>query len=149
MDVEEAILKRKSIRRFAQRPLAEEEIQTLLAVGRKTPSAGATRPLILFAVSDKELKDKLCEACLGQESVRNAPTCIVVAANYNTFARYGRRGVRYTYMEAGHAGQNIALKAVEMGLGTVMIGAFKDSRVKEVLGIAEDPLYVILVGAIA
>jgi len=33
-------------------------------------------------------------------------------------------------------------------LGTVMIGAFGDEEVKEVLGIKEEPLYIIPVGKI-
>ncbi|MEM2559091.1 MAG: nitroreductase family protein, partial [Nitrososphaerota archaeon] len=43
-------------------------------------------------------------------------------------------------------GQNIYLQCVSLGLGCVVIGAFYDSRVKEILGVDEEPLYVIPVG---
>jgi nitroreductase len=51
-------------------------------------------------------------------------------------------------MEVGHSGQNVALQAVSMGLGTVMIGAFQDDSVKTLLRLSADeiPLYLIPVG---
>ena len=51
-------------------------------------------------------------------------------------------------MEVGHVGQNISLQANALSLGSVMIGAFDDKQVKEILGINEDPLYIIPVGKI-
>ena len=147
MDVEEAIGKRRSIRRFKDDPLTPEEVERLLNAGRRTPSAGGRRPLKLYAIEQPEVKNKLMEAAIGQKSVGGAPVVIVVAADYpKIIAKYRNRGYRYAMIEAGHCGQNIALVAVSMGLGTVMIGAFNDNRVKEVLGIQEDPLYLIPVG---
>lgn len=55
---------------------------------------------------------------------------------------------RYVHMEVGHMGQNISLQALALKLGTVMIGAFDDEQVKEILGIKEEPLYIIPVGKI-
>jgi len=51
-------------------------------------------------------------------------------------------------MEAGHAVQNACLQAIVLGLGAVMIGAFHDDRVKEVLDLSgdEEPLYILPVG---
>ena len=49
-------------------------------------------------------------------------------------------------MEVGHAAQNVYLQAVSLDLGTVVIGAFNDSKVKKVvnLGERENPLYIFL-----
>jgi len=147
MELKEAIEKRKSIRTFKDESLTEEEIQQLLWAGRKVPSAGARRPCILHVVIDKVLKERLCEAALDQKCIREAPVVIVVMADYlKATSKYHRRGYRYTFMEAGHIGQNISLMAVSLGLGCVMIGAFHDGQVKEVLGIVEDPLYLIPIG---
>jgi nitroreductase len=51
-------------------------------------------------------------------------------------------------MECGHIGQNVSLQAVSLGLDTVMVGAFDDERVREVLSIPQEetPLYIIPVG---
>jgi nitroreductase len=45
-------------------------------------------------------------------------------------------------------GQNVSLQAISLNLGAVMIGAFGDEEVKEVLGIEQEPLYIIPVGKI-
>jgi SagB-type dehydrogenase family enzyme len=74
---------------------------------------------------------------------------IVVAAVYErTTQTYGSRGVRYVDMEAGHVGQNVYLMATAMGLGAVVIGAFHDEQVQQVLQLPKDqaPLYIIPVG---
>ena len=151
MTVEEAINKRKSIRRYKDEPVTLDEIRKLIEVGHKVPSAGGIHPLAIYSIEDKETKNKLCEAALSQECIRQAPVVLVVAADFVKMSgRYSRggRGDRYCYMEAGHAGQNISLMAASLGLGCVMIGAFSDSRVKEVLGINESPIYLIPVGRI-
>jgi len=139
--------------------------------GRTAPSAGATYPLEVYAVVGEvegleaglyhydpqdhtitkrktgDLRSALANAALGQTWVRNAPIDLVIAARYErTTRRYGERGIRYVYMEVGHVGQNIYLQAEALGLGTVAIGAFYDDKVKKVLGIEEEPLYIMPVG---
>jgi len=37
---------------------------------------------------------------------------------------------------------------ITLSLGTVMIGALEDQQVKEVLGIREEPLYIVPVGKV-
>ncbi|MCF8884535.1 MAG: SagB/ThcOx family dehydrogenase [Nitrososphaerota archaeon] len=141
---------------------------------RTAPSAGATYPLEVYIVVKKnsviglsegiyhylprehglelikagDYSRELMEACLGQEWVLQAAVNIVITAIYErTTWRYGERGrIRYVHMEVGHVGQNIYLQCVSLGLGCVVIGAFYDSRVKEILGVDEEPLYVIPVG---
>ena len=151
MTVEEAINKRKSIRRYKDESVTLDEIRKLIEVGHKVPSAGGVHPLAIYSIEDKETKNKLCEVALNQECIRQAPVVLVIAADFvKMSSRYSRggRGDRYCYMEAGHAGQNISLMAASLGLGCVMIGAFNDISVKEVLGINENPLYLIPVGRI-
>ena len=60
--------------------------------------------------------------------------------------RYGQLAIRYVHMEADHVGENVSLYAVALGLGVVMVAAFGDKEVKDILGIREEPLYIIPVG---
>ncbi len=138
---------------------------------RTAPSAGATYPLELYLVSgeiegldmglyhylvsrhslekikEEDLRKRLCRAALEQRMIERAPATLIIAADYQrTTGHYGQRGVRYVHMEVGHMGQNISLQAVALNLGTVMIGAFQDKEIKEILGIEEEPLYLIPVG---
>ena len=92
---------------------------------------------ILEVVRDEDVRRRLSGAALGQGMVSRAPIDIVIAAEYErTVARYGQPAIRYVHMEAGHVGQNVSLQAVALGLGAVMVGAFDDKEVKEVLGIS-------------
>jgi SagB-type dehydrogenase family enzyme len=141
---------------------------------RKTaPSAGATYPLETYLVvgeveglksglyhysysrhsletiKEQDIRNRLSQATLGQRMIERAPISIIIVADYGrTTNHYGQRGIRYVHMEAGHVGQNISLQAIALGLGTVMIGAFEDKQVKEVLEIKEEPLYIIPVGRV-
>jgi len=183
MSVEEAILKRRSVRSYIDKPLSLEEISQLLwaAQGitdeeenfRAAPSAGALYPLELFLVVgnvsstekgiyrynpfDREIinvkeggyRKELSLAALAQSCIINGAVDIVIAGVYGRITgKYGERGVRYTYMEAGHVAQNIYLQAETLGLGTVVVGAFMDDKVKDVIGMKEEetPLYILPVG---
>jgi SagB-type dehydrogenase family enzyme len=140
---------------------------------RTAPSAGALYPLEVYAVVgsvegvppgvyryrpethtmvkvlDGDGRDALSRAALNQGSVSQGAIDIVIAAVYErTTGKYGERGIRYVYLEAGHAAQNIYLQAVALELGTVTIGAFDDDGVKKVLSLSdnEEPLYIMPVG---
>ncbi|HCJ79526.1 MAG TPA: nitroreductase, partial [Desulfotomaculum sp.] len=74
---------------------------------------------------------------------------IIFSAMYERITgKYGERGIRYVYMEAGHAAQNVCLQAVSLGLGAVVVGAFRDIEVQKVVNMPaqEHPLYIIPVG---
>ncbi len=174
--LEQAIAARRSRRSFLQDFLTAEQIGQLCwaAQGkdaqsglRTTPSAGATYPLELFVVTrqglfhylpgrhslekqtDKDLRAELASACWGQKFVEAAPLSLVLTAEFSrTTDRYGRRGIRYVYIEAGHAAQNIQLQAQALGLGSVAVGAFDDASVSRVLSLPENlpPVYLVVVG---
>jgi len=176
MSLEKAITARRSRRDFLSKSLTLEQIGQLAwaAQGqeagsryRTTPSAGATYPLELFIVTgdglfhylpakhslekliDEDLRTELAVAAWGQGFIEDAPVTLIFAAELNrTTNRYGQRGVRYVYMEAGHAAQNVHLQAESLGLGSVAVGAFDDSSVSEVLILPEnlEPVYMVTVG---
>jgi SagB-type dehydrogenase family enzyme len=81
--------------------------------------------------------------------VKEAPVVIVLAAEYSrTTRKYGERGIRYVHIEAGHAGQNVLLQAVALGLAGVPVGAFSDEEVRKALSLPDaiTPLYILCVG---
>ena len=185
MSIEQGLLRRRSIRAFADESLTLQELAQLLwaAQGvtdtrglRTAPSAGATYPLELYAVTGKvdelgpgvyryepdehrllktmegDRRAQLADAALGQRFVEEGAVVFVFTAFYErTTMRYGDRGVRYVHMEAGHAAQNLHLQATSMGLATVVVGAFLDERVAEILDLPqnEQPLYIMPVGRTA
>ncbi|NLA11774.1 MAG: SagB/ThcOx family dehydrogenase [Firmicutes bacterium] len=140
-------------------------------VSRAAPSAGATYPLELYLATgavegldaglyrylyhnhalnrrhQADLRAALARASLGQEMLLQAPATVIIAACYErTTRRYGKRGYRYVYMEAGSVSENIYLQAEALRLSTVAVGAFDDSGVKKILGVEEAPLLLMPVG---
>lgn len=108
-----------------------------------------TRGHLLEPHFEGDIRAPLAAATLGQTFLVHAPIAIVFSAvAERTTKQYGERGKRYVHMDVGHAGQNLHLQAVSLGLGTVVIGAFKDEEVKRVLRLpaAEHPLYIMPVG---
>jgi SagB-type dehydrogenase family enzyme len=141
--------------------------------GRTAPSAGARYPLEVYVVvgnvkglaagvyrydpkrhamdmtAKGEMRSRLAGASMGQDSVGDAAIDLVFTAVYKrTTWKYGKRGLQYVHMEAGHAAQNVCLQAAAMGLGAVTIGAFYDDKVSRLLSLPKDeePLYIIPVG---
>lgn len=140
-------------------------------LGRTAPSAGATYPLEVYIVVNRvegldsglyhyspaehvleirkagSFSKELEEAALRQGMVEAAAVNIILTAVYErTTARYKDRGIRYVQIEVGHVGQNICLQAEALGLGTVAVGAFHDGRVRTLLEINEEILYIMPVG---
>jgi SagB-type dehydrogenase family enzyme len=176
ISLEKVIAGRRSRRTFLRETLTLEQIGQLVwaAQGqdrkskyRTAPSAGATYPLEVFVVTseglfhyspqkhilevlaEKDLRGELAGATWGQDFIETAPLTIVFAAQFSrTTGRYGQRGIRYVYMEAGHAAQNVGLQAEAMGLGSVAVGAFGDTSVSRLLSLPDylEPVYMIVVG---
>ena len=148
-------------------------IDGITGATRAYPSAGGTHPLEIYLVAgdveglaagvyrydwrghtlslvkEGDVRKALTRAAFGQGMVARAPASIVLTAIYpRTTKRYGGRGEsRYVPMDAGGAGQNVHLQAESLGLGTVILGAFKDDAVRTVLGVEDEtPLYIMPVG---
>ncbi len=142
---------------------------------RNVPSAGARHPLetyvdirnvegikaglyyyhpikhcLVMLDSSSEKAEAIYEACMRQEMLKtSAVNIILTAVPYRTSWRYGQRGYRYLYLDAGHVGQNIHLAAEAIGSGACMIGAYLDEAMNEALevdGVEEFVIYIASVG---
>jgi SagB-type dehydrogenase family enzyme len=179
VSLEDAITRRRSRRFFKPEPLPLAMIGQLLWSGqgitnpagwRAAPSAGALYPLELYAVTASELmhylprghraetrtvadlRPQLRALALEQAPVGNAPVVIVIAAEYARLSqRYGDRAEAYTTIEVGHAGQNILLQAVALGLVAVPIAAVDGTRAARLLALpgGQTVVYLVPVGFMA
>jgi len=142
---------------------------------RTAPSAGALYPLeIYFIIQNKGCKElvnglyryipeghrirliksgnlssSLGEVGYSQDFFSESPICfIITAVPIRTTKKYGERGYRYIYIEVGHVGQNIQLQGVSLGLSVGIAGAFRDNKLKNLLGLDKNeiPLYLMPVG---
>lgn len=171
----DAISRRGSVRDLAPDPLTEAELAALLwsAQGvstpggaRTVPSAGALYPLEMYVVTpdevlhyvprtssvevryDDQAKERVADAVSDTPASRAYALVVITGVPDRITGKYADRGIRYMWMEAGHAAQNLLLAAAALGLGAVTIGAFDDAGIADALGLSdmEEPLYLIPVG---
>lgn len=112
----------------------------------------AVREHTLELLSAGEFGSEAARAALDQDMVSQAAIVFVWTA---VFARskwkYGDRAFRYVYLDAGHIAENLALAAVNLGLGSCQIAAFYDDQMNALIqvdGENESVLYLSVVGHI-
>lgn len=140
---------------------------------RPTPSAGALYPLELYIAAQEvnQLPDgiyhydarahqleemrtgvfhtQLAELTIGQNMIKDANLVVMIAATFQrTMWKYGQRGYRYVWLDAGHVGQNLYLVAGALGLGSVAIGGFFDDALNRLIGLPgeETVIYLLCIG---
>lgn len=141
---------------------------------RTAPSAGALYPIETYLVNNNvenleqglyhyNIKQHLLEelklgdfrkditlAALGQKMCYESSVVFVwTAIFYRAKWKYKERAFRYIYMEVGHIAQNLALSAVNLGLGSCQVGAFFDDEVNNIFNIdnnKESVIYLSVVG---
>ena len=171
----DAMSRRGSVRDLSAEPLDDTELAALLwsaqgvstpSGARTVPSAGALYPLEMYVVTPDEVLHYVPSTAsvevrydsraseLVSAAVRGTPAAeayalvVITGVPDRITGKYAERGIRYMWMEAGHAAQNLLLAAAALGLGAVTIGAFDDAGMSQALGLsdAETPLYLIPVG---
>lgn len=148
MNTLDAIFARRSIRRFQEKPVEPEKLDTLLKAAMAAPSAMNIKPWEFVVVTRAEMMDKIRSALMFGK--HNAPAAIVVCGNTSFFKH--PKGARFWVQDCSAATENILVAAVELGLGTVWLGVYPvhnfTKRISDLLGLPEHvkPLNVIYVG---
>jgi len=92
---------------------------------------------------------QLADMTIGQAMVKDANVVLLLTAVFQrTMWKYGQRGYRYVWLDAGHVGQNVYLVAEALGLGAVAIGGFFDAEVNRLLDLPpdEESIYLFCIG---
>ena len=123
----ETIWKRRSIRKYKSKPIPEEHLNLILETARRAPTGANRQNWRMIVVTEPDLRKNTAEACNNQMWMADAPVilCLVTLP--------GEGKVNGTIV-LDHA----ILAATSLGYGTCWIGAYDDSKVKEVLGIPDD-----------
>ncbi len=138
MQVDTAIKRRHSIRRYSSKGVGWDKIVEVLDSATYAPYAGNLCTLRLILVSDKQ---KIQEIAKGarQNFIVHVPVLIVVCSDSSiAINAYGERGFKYSRQQAGAAIQNMLLKITDLGLASCWTGAFDDNMIKGILGIPQN-----------
>jgi len=151
MDFFEVVAKRHSIRRFDKtQEIPEGDLNQILEMAIKAPSAGNRQSWDFIIVKNQEIKKQLVRAALGQSFIAQAPVVVVVCANQERSAMvYGKRGSElYCIQDTAAAIQIMLLAITALGYGACWVGAFNESAVKEIMKIPDGsrPIAIIPIG---
>ncbi len=136
MDVMEAILARRSIRSYQDKPVESEKLARVLEAGRNAPSASNQQPWRILVVTDPDLRRKVAAAARDQKFVGEAPVILVGCAIKSD--RVMTCGQHCYPIDLAICMTTMSLAAVSEGLGACWIGAFFEDKVKDLLGIPPD-----------
>lgn len=131
MDTLQAILERRSIRKYKKEPIPEEHLKQILEAMRQAPSAANRQPWHFVIVRDAEQRQRVAEACNGQMWMADA-ACIVIALGSPQVT------AKWYKVDVAIALQTMVLAAKSLGYGTCWIGAFDPDKVKAVCGAPDE-----------
>jgi nitroreductase len=134
MQVQEAIQKRLSIRRYADAPIPAEHLDILFKALQLAASANNYQNWEFVFVKNPDVKQKLIPACSNQRFIKDCTYFIAGVADPK---------LKWHMVDITIALAQFTLQAVELGYGTCWIGAFDEAHVKRVLDVPADKKVVI------
>ncbi len=136
MDLDEAIMQRRSVRAFTEKDVPKDVVEKIVELASWAPSAGNLQSRDFIIVRERKMRNALAVAALGQDFVAEAPVVIAVVANMKRVAPYGSRGRElYAIQDSAASIQNILLAAHAKGLASVWVGAFNEKEASRILGL--------------
>jgi nitroreductase len=130
MNVLEAILSRRSIRKYEDRPIATATLEELIKYAMYAPSAVNKQPWHFVILNDRRILKSITEFHPHAQMLANAPAAILVCGD-DLLAHTPA----YWPVDCSAATQNLLLAAHAMGLGAVWLGIYP--RVERISAMAE------------
>lgn len=148
MTVYEAIMNRRTIRKFTQQPVGREKLLKLVDCARMAAYGANAQPLKFKIVDDKETADEIFPKTKWAAMLDNGtPAEGERPAAY--IAVIGDTDIKKTFeVDAGAAVTNMMLAAEEMGIATCWMGAIDRAAIKRILGLDEkyELVYILALG---
>jgi nitroreductase len=131
MNVYEAILTKRAVRQFLDKPLPEQAVHTILNSGRRAQSAKNTQPWHFIAIQDKATLKALSEC--GTYAGHLAGAALGVAILTPDPAE------RFSILfDAGQSASYMQLAAWELGIGSCLATIYEPEKIRPVLGFPTD-----------
>lgn len=139
METMEAILTRRSVRKFQDRPVSRELLQQILEAAMSGPCCVNAREWSFILATEKETLNKMAQANgRPADPLKDAAAGILICGD---LSRAFPGGPEYWVIDGAIAGQNISLAAHALGLGSVWLGTWPQmdrvERQKELFGLPD------------
>jgi nitroreductase len=145
MELKEAILKRRSMRKFTDYPVTDDEIGQLLEAARWAPSWANTQVWEFIVVRDRQVMEKIA-ATYSQNNpatkcTQSASVVIVGCAKTGVSGAHDGKNLtifsEWFLFDLALAVQNLCLRAYELGLGTVIVSLLDHRALKKVVALPD------------
>jgi nitroreductase len=135
----EAILTRRSIRKYTDRPVPDEIVIELLRAAMAAPSAQNQQPWQFVVVRDRALLEGLARAQPYSGMARDAQLAVIVCGDLNL-----ERSPGFWVQDCAAATENLLIAANAAGLGAVWTGTYpREERVANVRSLLSLPEHII------
>lgn len=147
MDAYEALITRRSIRKYLDRPVPAEAMEKILEAAMQAPSAVDTQPWHFVVIDDVNLLREIPSVHQYAKMALHAPCAILVCADPEL-----AHGPGYVPQDCSAATQNILLAAHALGLGAVWCGVYavpdREAGFRSLLSIPESvqPFSLVILG---
>ena len=139
MDILQALLGRRSIRRYTSGVVDDDALTMILRAAMAAPSAGNERPWHFIIIRNRDTLRALSQAHPYAEMVASAALAIIVCADINVVKHRD-----YWPQDCSAATENILLATHGLGLGSVWVGVYpREARVAEIRRVVPLPDHVI------
>lgn len=119
--VTEVINNRRSVRKYAERPVESEKIEAVLRAAMQAPSAGNQRPWEFLVVQQKETLEKLAATSPYAKPVAGAAFALILLGNHENL-----RFKDNWEQDMGAAAQNALLEIAAQSLGAVWMAVWPE-----------------------
>jgi nitroreductase len=119
VDAQEAILTRRSIRKYGGEAVTEEEVRALLKAAMAAPSASNEQPWQFVVITARETLDQIPTFHEYSQMLYEAPLAVLVCGDMRL-----KRYEGFWVQDCAAATQNLLLAAHALGLGAVWIGVY-------------------------
>ncbi len=136
---------RRSIRKFKDRDVSEDQVRRVLEAVKWSPSWANTQCWEVVVVRDLAIKASL-QATIGPKNpatkaIGAAPVVLALCGRLGTSGYYDKQATTkfgdWFLFDLGIATQSICLAAHDLGLGAVIVGHFDHDRAKQVLKVPD------------
>lgn len=155
MNILAPIVTRRSVRKFKDEPVTDEQIELLLRAAHLAPSGSNTQPWNYIVVRSEETRRKVMEVSHNQQWMMQAPVFIVCVADLGVRIKEGALPaideqsplpeVKLILRDATISVDHLVLQAEHMGLGTCWVAWFKNEEIRPVLGIPDNQYAVAVI----
>lgn len=144
----DAIMKRRSTRKFQERPVEPEKLEAILRAAMQSPTGHNAQDWDFLVITDPETREKVSNMSKYTVCAKNAPLVIIVMANMDRAVKDEPLWI----CDMGAVCQTILIQAEDEGLGGVWLASYphegRMEYLKELFSLPENirPYAVIALG---